>query len=302
MITTYVGDKMSIIKKVLRPSFSLLVKASPVIASKVIYYKTFREKLNLKNPTTFNEKLMWLKLKEEDTLKTRYTDKYSVRDYIKENGYENILIELYKVYDSVEEINFEELPNSFIIKCTHGSGFNIICSNKEQLDRKNTILQIKKWMKIDYSLVSCEPHYSKIKPRIIVERFLGDSDGKVPIDYKIHCFHGEPKIIELIFDRGTSQKKCILLNLDWETLPYNEQSINFKEVIQKPEKSNEMLEIARSLSSPFTYVRVDLYYYNKEIFFGELTFTPDACLFTDLSDEAGYKIGNLLDLTKSCVK
>lgn len=277
----------------------MLVKTSPELASKLIYFKTFKKRLNLKNPKTFNEKLMWLKLNEDDSLKTIYTDKYLVRQYIQELGYSNILIDLYKVYENAEEIDFRELPSSFVLKCTHGSGFNIICSNKENLDKEHTIQQIKKWMKTDYSLHCCEPHYSKIKARIIAEKFLGESDGKLPTDYKFHCFHGEPKIIELIFDRGTAQTKSILFDLNWDILPYDEHSLSFKEAIVPPEKSYEMLEIARKLSSGFTYVRVDLYFYNKQIYFGELTFTPDACLFTDLFEEAEYIIGNLIDLANS---
>lgn len=289
---------MTIIKKVLKTGFSVVIKTSPALASKVIYYKKFRKKLDLKDPKTFNEKLMWLKLNEDDSLKTKCADKYLVRDYITELGYSSILIDLYKVYDSVEEINFDELPNRFVLKCTHGSGFNIICSNKEQLNEKETMVLLKKWMKTDFSLLSAEPHYSKIKPRIIVERFLGESDGKVPIDYKIHCFHGKPEIIELVLHRGTNEQKYILLNSDWDVLPYNEQSTHYNGDIQKPEKLDQMLEIAKELSSVFTYVRVDLYFYDNEVYFGELTFTPDACLFTDLFPEAEYKIGNLLDLTK----
>lgn len=293
---------MSIIKKALRTGFSVVVKTSPTFASKVIYYKTFRKKLDLKDPKTFNEKLMWLKLFEDDSLKTKCTDKYLVRDYITDLGYSSILIDLYKVYDCVDDINFDELPNRFVMKCTHGSGFNIICSNKEQLNQKETIVRLKKWMKSDFSLSNAEPHYSKIKPRIIVERFLGASDRKLPIDYKIHCFHGKPEIIELVLNRGTDEKKYILMNLDWNILPYNEQSAHYQGEIQKPKKLDQMLEIAKKLSSVFTYVRVDLYYYENEIFFGELTFTPDACLFTDLFYDAEYRIGELLDLTKSNVK
>lgn len=285
-------------KKFLRIIYSLLIKISPVLASKVIYYKNFRRKLDLKNPTYFNDKLMWLKLNEDNSLKTKCADKYLVRDYINQMGYSNLLVEIYKVYDSVEEINFEELPNSFVMKCTHGCGFNIICPNKGKLDIEDTIRKVKKWMKTDYGLHMAELHYSKIKPRIIIERFLGDSvNGKVPSDYMIHCFHGEPRVIEVGIDKLTSDKKEILFNCDWEILNYNEASANLKETIVKPERLNEMLDIARSLSSRFTYVRVDLYYCNNRIYFGELTFTPAACLDKDFINNADYQMGQFLDLT-----
>lgn len=289
---------MTIRKKVLRKIYSLLIKISPVLASKVIYYKCFRRKLNLKQPTYFNEKLMWLKLNEDDSLKAKCADKYLVRDYINSLGYSKILVELYKVYDSVEEIDFEELPNSFVMKCTHGCGFNIICPNKDELNIEDTIRKVNNWMKIDYGLYMAELHYSKIKPRIIVERFLGDKvNGKVPLDYMIHCFNGNPSVIEVGLNKSTLGKKEILFNKEWEKLPYNEASVNFKDTIVKPERLDEMLDIARSLSSRFTYVRVDLYCCNNKIYFGELTFTPAACLDKDFINNADYLMGQLLDLT-----
>lgn len=285
---------MLLIDRILGKFFSLIKKISPVIASKIIYYKTFRKKLDLENPTTFNEKLMWLKLNEDDVLKTRCTDKYLVRDYIKELGYSKILIELYMVCDRVKDLNFNTLPESFVMKCTHGSGFNIICSDKNKLDKKQVQSQLNKWMRTNYSLVNGEPHYSKIKPRIIVERFLERSNEQTPIDYKIHCFHGEPQIIEVALPSSD-----ILFNCNWEVLPFNNSSVNFKDRIDKPKRLNEILEIARNLSNAFIYVRVDLYYCNDEIYFGELTFTPAACLDVDFIDDADYQMGELLDLNTS---
>lgn len=159
------------IKKVLRNGFSLLVKVSPELSSKVVYYKTFGKKLDLKNPITFNEKLMWLKLNEEDSLKSRYTDKYLVRDYIEDLGYSNILNELYKVFDSVEDIDFDELPNRFVIKCTHGSGFNIICPNKDKLNKEETLKQLAKWMKTDYSLFVPNHIIPKLNQGLLLKSF-----------------------------------------------------------------------------------------------------------------------------------
>ncbi len=285
---------MLLIDRVLGKIFSLIKKISPVIASKIIYYKTFRKKLDLKNPTTFNEKLMWLKLNEDDLLKARCTDKYLVRDYIKELGYSTILIDLYMVFESVKDMNFNSLPNSFVMKCTHGSGFNIICSDKSKLDKKQVQSQLNKWMRTNYSLVNGEPHYSKIKPRIIVERLLERSSEQTHIDYKIHCFHGEPQIIEVALPSSD-----ILFNCDWEVLPFNKASVDFKKKMEKPKRLDEMLEIARNLSKAFKYVRVDLYYCNNEIYFGELTFTPAACLDVDFIDDGDYEMGKLLDLNIS---
>ncbi|HWK24494.1 MAG TPA: ATP-grasp fold amidoligase family protein [Ureibacillus sp.] len=282
---------MLLMDRALGKIFSLIKRISPVMASKIIYYKTFKKKLNLKNPTTFNEKLMWLKLNEDDTFKAKCTDKYLVRDYIKELGYSNILIELYNVYEHAEDIDFDALPDRFAMKCTHGSGFNIICNDKNTLDLNLVRLQLNKWMNTNYSFVNGEPHYSKIKPRIIVERFLERSNLQAPIDYKIHCFHGKPQIIEVALPTMD-----LLYNCDWELLPYNMASVNYNETLERPERLEEMLEIARGLSRAFLYVRVDLYYCNNEIYFGELTFTPAACLDVDFIDDADYQMGKLLHL------
>lgn len=294
-------------KKVLKNSFIhqmykkliiILSKYSPILASKVKYFVSFGKRLDLNNPKTFNEKLMWLKLFEDDTIKAMCADKYEVRNFVSSLGLGDILNELYFVYESVDEIDFDKLPNSFVIKCTHGCGCNIICSDKSKLNKEDAVRKLDKWMKTDYSLLSAEPHYAKIKPRIIVEKFLGEEGGLSPIDYKIHCFHGEPKLIEVVLDRAINQTKFIFLDLNWNVLPYNRHSVNLKTQIEKPDKLDEMLDIARKLSSNFTYVRVDLYYYNGKIYFGELTFTPSACCHTHLFKDADYEIGKLLDLSK----
>lgn len=288
---------MKLIKRGLRVCFSLLIKISPVIASKIIFFKTFRRRLNLRDPRTFNEKLMWLKLYEDDSQKTKCTDKYLVRDYVRKSGYSQTLIDLYKVYDKVEQINFDELPHSFVIKCTHGSGFNIICPNKDALDIEQTKLKLKMWMKTNYALLYVERHYSKITPRIIIERFLGDKmNGKVPLDYKIHCFHGEPQIIEIVLNRGTSEQKHLMFNMNWEILSCYSCCVNLNERINKPEKMDSMLEMSRKLSMGFTYVRVDLYFCDNEVYFGELTFTPTACLDNYFIEDADIQMGKLLDL------
>lgn len=281
-------------KKILK---TFLYKNYPAMVSKYFFYKTFKKKLSLKNPLTFNEKLMWLKLNEDDTLKAKCADKFLVRDYINQLGYSNILVDLYKVYESVEDINFEDLPNSFVMKCTHGCGFNIICFDKNNLDQKNTISILNEWMKLDYGLQMAELHYSKIKPRIIVEQLLGDSViGKVPSDYMIHCFHGVPQVIEVGIDHGNNKKNYLTFDCSWDVLDFYKDSLKRSDKIAKPQRLEEMIKVARKLSEDFTYVRVDLYYWNNEIYFGELTFTPGACLEKDFKNDADYQMGQLLDL------
>lgn len=206
--------RSSIIKALYKNFIKFLSKMSPMVASKVKYFISFGKRLNIEDPETFNEKLMWIKLFEEDSIKAMYTDKYEVRKYVKNQGLEEILIDLYSVYDKVEDIKFDRLPNSFVLKCTHGCGCNVFCPDKSKLDEKEVTTKLKKWMATDYSLLSAEPHYSKIKPRIVAEKYIGTENGIFPIDYKIHCFHGEPQLIEVVLDRTYNEKKLIFLDKD----------------------------------------------------------------------------------------
>ena len=152
-------------------------------------------------------------------------------------------------------------------------------------------------MKTDYGLQFCEPYYSPIKPRISVEKFLEDElNGKLPIDYMIHCFHGVPQVIEVGVDFGNNEKKYSTFNCDWDILPHYGDGINSSGMINKPEKIEEILKISKELSKAFTYVRVDLYYCHNKIYFGELTFTPGACLEKDFINGAEYQMGELLNL------
>lgn len=278
---------------------SFLVKKMPVSTSKYLYYRAFKKRLNLKNPATFNEKLMWLKLFEDDALKIKCADKFLVRDYVSILGFSELLIDLHGVYGHVEEIDFNNLPNSFVMKCSHGSGFNIICPNKEVMDEKLIKSQLKKWLNTDYGTQYCESHYSSIKPRITVEEFLTDEiKGQVPIDYMVHCFHGVPQLVEVGVDCRERGKYYNMYNCDWDFLPYYKDFQGPNEIIEIPGKLSEMLEISRALSKDFTYVRVDLYYCQKKIYFGELTFTPGACLEREFINDGEYRMGELLDLTK----
>lgn len=287
---------MTVGKTIGRRLFARVVKASPVLASQILYFKVFRKRLNLKAPRTFNEKLMWLKLNEPDVLKTQCTDKYLVREYVRARCGEELLIDLHGVYERAEDIDFARLPNRFVLKCTHGSGFNIVCKNKLFLDEDYTRKQLNNWLKMNYSLYCGEPHYAGIRPRIVAERYIGKRSGQLPIDYKIHCFHGEPQFIDVVMDRDTPLKKNLTYTCDWELLPYTHDSVQFDGDCERPVKLAEMLDIARKLSRAFTYVRVDLYAVGVRIYFGELTFTPAACVDTDLLARADLELGQLLHL------
>jgi hypothetical protein len=276
--------------------FAKIVKRSPIVASKLLFWKTFKRRLNLENPQTFNEKLMWLKLFEDSALKSKFTDKVEVRKYISTLGFENLLVPIIDIADRVEDIIFEQLPKKFVLKCSHGSGFNIICTDKRELDYTETRQRLAKWMATDYSIKNAEIHYSTIKPRIIIEHFMEKTSNIAPIDYQIHCFHGEPRLIELILERYTPEEQSIMLTPDWQDTQYMKKIFPNDVTTFKPKQLDELLKVAKKLSRPFTYVRVDLYIVDEKIYFGELTFTPAACLDNEIHDEANMELGQWLDL------
>ena len=283
-----VKDMYSFVKK-------NITKLSPELAIKLIYRVSFGKKLNLNNPRMFSEKLMWLNLYWNDDIKVKCSDKYEVRKYIEEIGEGNTLNELYNVYDSVDEINWNELPEKFVLKCTHGSGTNIICKSKKDLNIENAICQLNKWMKTDYSLFSAELHYSKIKPRIICEKYIETENGGFPIDYKIYCFNGEPKITLVCEEREKGKTKQSYYDKRWNRIYIEAEESNISDVI-KPVNYDKMLSMAERVSKNIPFVRVDLYDFQGNILFGEMTFTPRGCLNTNISEDAQKQLGNWLSI------
>ena len=273
---------------------------SPKVASKIYYKTKIGKKLNLEEPKLFNEKLMWLKLNKyaNNPLVTKCVDKYRVREYVKDCGLENILNTLIKTYDSVEEINFEELPNKFVLKCNHGAGYNIICEDKSKLNIKEAKTKLKKWMKEDYWKYVAEVQYKGVRKKIVCEKFLESKDGNSIKDYKIYCFNGEPKFCMLCIERNLGKPKYYFFDTEWNLLRINpagkEAPPDF--LVAKPECMDKMYEVAKTLAKPFEFVRVDLYEYHGQPVFGELTFTPAGCVDDKYIDGADLELGNILKI------
>lgn len=176
--------------------------------------------LNLDEPKTLSEKMMWLRIYDNTPLKTKCADKYLVREYVKEKIGEKYLIPLYGVYDKFEEINFNNLPNSFVIKCNHGCGYNIIVKDKSNFDIKSAQEKIEQWMKEDYGLKFGEIHYSAIKRKIIIEKYIENLDGDIE-DYKYFCFNGKPHSIMFCTDRASGIVKNSFFDLNFKNLKFN---------------------------------------------------------------------------------
>lgn len=260
--------------------------------------------LDLKNPRTFNEKLNWMKLYDRNPLKTRLADKYLVRDWVKERIGEDHLIPLLGVWDDFESIDFDALPERFVLKCNHGSGSNVIVKDKSTLDMDDARAMFQAWMSVDWAHVfGFELHYSDITKKIIAEEFIEELSGNL-YDYKIHCFGGEPKFIQCIGDRDPRAHTAhqIFYDFEWNDIGWTfEDYPRFPRQVDKPDCLNEMYDIAKALSRDFPYVRVDLYDLKGRILFGEMTFTPLSGAyvyrgtFTPLKD---LELGEMIDLRR----
>lgn len=238
--------------------------------------KRFKNRLgrdvDLLNPIKYNDKLQWLKLNWYDSLAIKCADKYAVRTFVQECIGSQYLNDLLGVYESVDEINLDKLPKSFVLKGTHGSGFNIICEDKNKKDWKAEYTKMKRWLRNNYYWRNREWVYKDITPRIICEKFLKDENGKPPMDYKIFCFHGEPRLIQVDVDRF-GYHKSNFYNTDWEYQDIEIKNPSDKSIqIQRPNTLNEMLMLSKNLSSYFPHVRVDFYEVKGKVIFGELTF------------------------------
>ena len=255
----------------------------------------FGRKLDLKNPKTLADKVSWIELNTENPLAVTCTDKYAVREYVAQKGLGDALIPLCGgPWSTVDEINIDELPKAFVMKATHGCEMNYICKDRSKLDKVDFMTCAKKWLKEDYPRACVEPHYKKIPHRLYVEAFIGGFDGGV-VDYKFHCFNGEPCFVLACSDRGRSVKKN-LYDLDWNPIPGIVGHEKNDHELPCPKLLGEMIEVSRVLAEDFEFVRVDLYEYNGKVLFGELTFSPASGVFPNFSDEFIEKWGEMLRL------
>lgn len=271
------------------------------LAPLVSYHtRRFRRKTgrtpDLVHPATYNEKLLWLMIYWRSPEAARCADKYEVRDYVKRRCGEEILVPLYGVYRSADEIDYSRLPQEFILKATHGSGWNLICTDKNGFDKKQAAHEMNRWLTRNYYYYSREWVYRDIQPRIICEKLLTAENGKLPDDYKIFCFNGVPRIIQVDSDRFTRHIRNFY-DTGWNFLDYAVAFPNDKSKIKKkPERLDDMLEIARKLSSGFPQARIDLYHTENKIYFGEITFFHGGATEKFFQEEFARIMGDYLTL------
>lgn len=252
---------------------------SPKLETKINYRISFGKKLDLKNPKTINEKILWLKLNtyNNNDIITKCVDKYRVREYIKEKKLNIKVPKLIGVYNSASEIDWNSLPNSFVIKCNHGCGFNIIVHDKKRINISDSIKLLNKWMKTDYWKIAAEIQYKKIEKKIIIEEFLGDVKT-----YKFYCFNGVPKVMYIgnnEWKNGTCPEDKYI---DYFDMSFNHIDCrlgnhpNYPGKIKKPSSFNNMIKLSKELSKDFPFVRIDLYEVDGENYLSEFTFVPTA--------------------------
>lgn len=271
---------------------------SPSMACRIRYRISTGNKLDLVCPKGFNEKMMWLNLNWQSPLKTACADKYLVRDYVQKKGFGHILNPIYGIYTTVEEISWDDLPESFVLKSTFGSGRNILCRDKAQLDTFKAKKELRKWLRRQVLNPTAELHYSQKTNKIICEHYIDTDDGNPPIDYKFYCFHGEPKVVLAIEGRNLDRPKKMFYDMEWNPLEEYANPQTTGGTIAKPSKLREMIEIARVLSGEFPFVRVDLYNIGNIVIFGELTFTPSGCLSKAHNEAGDMLLGSFLDLSR----
>lgn len=236
------------------------------------YYEYFGKELHLEHPVTYNEKMQWIKLFDNSELKTQLADKYAVREWVEEKIGKEYLIPLLGVWDSFDEIDFEQLPQSFVLKANHGCGYNYIVRNKAEMDYEDAREKFRGWMAENFAFNSMELQYMNIPHKIIAEEYIENGGGELN-DYKIFCFNGKAKYIMFLAERQTHLKMAFY-DLDWNLLPFTYSYPQYTKEVPRPEKLDEMIQVAEKLAEGFNQVRVDLYYLNDgTIKFGEMTMT-----------------------------
>lgn len=300
------SNKAKIVKAFKDPLFALgliLNQIAPLIKNNELflkwkYYTVFHRFPDLKNPQTYNEKLQWLKLHDKHPEYTQMVDKAEAKKYVANIIGEEYIIPTLGVYNSFDEIDFDKLPNQFVIKCTHDSGGVVVCKNKNTLDKQAARKKIEYGLSKSAYWGTREYPYKNVPPRIIVEVYMEDESGYELKDYKIFCFGGKPEFLFVATDRGIKgeETKFDFFDLEWNHLPFTNGHPNSTKTIKKPESFEKMVELSAQLSQAIPHVRVDLYNINGKIYFGELTFFHWSGMTPFVPEEWDYKFGEMIHL------
>ena len=263
----------------------------------MLYYSVTDKKLDLSNPKTFNEKLQWLKLYDRKPEYQQMVDKAESKNYVSKIIGEKHIIPTLGIWDNFDEIDFNSLPDKFVLKTTHDSGGVVICRDKNTFDIENAKLKLSKSLKNNFYWQFREWPYKNVKPRILAEELIELPDNADLMDYKFFCFDGEPKFLKVDFGRF-KEHHANYYDIDWNLLTLGEEICppNPEIRIIKPENLSEMLSIVRTLAKGHSFIRIDLYITPNNILFGELTFYPNAGIGRFTSQEWEEKVGDMIKL------
>lgn len=275
------------------------VSKNPLKANMELYQRNHGRMPDLENPSNFNEKCMWLlhNVYCDDPLVTRCADKYEMRAYVEEKGLGDILPDVYGVWDKPSEVPWDKFPDMFVVKCNHGCGCNVICTDKSKLDVKKANKDLRRWLKINFADYYGEINYKNIKPRIFCEEFLDEGTGDQPIDWKFICMNGEPKVLMVCTERATGTAKFMFTDMDYNRIPCEVGHHAGGTLPPKPDTLGKMTECARKLAQDFPMVRVDFYSIGGRVYLGEMTFSPLGCAIDYINDEMLQKMGDMLDIS-----
>lgn len=268
------------------------------------YSTKFNKKLNFENPQTYNEKLQWLKINNRDPKYTQLVDKYTVRKYVQEKIGSEYLVPLLNVWESVEEIDWKSLPDQFVLKCNHDSGGLIICTDKKQLDVNKAKKKLRKSLARNYYYAGREWPYKNVPPLILCEEFLSNPTGGEIQNYRIFCFNGKAEFIAVDFNTtDKNNTKRNIYDLEWNLLDFKISYPNEKKFDHsKPLMLNKMIELSEKLSDNIPHARIDFYYIEDQIIFGEITLFHQSGLGVIEPIEYEQKLGDLIDISGIKVK
>lgn len=266
---------------------------------KLLFKLKMHSKLNFNNVQSFNEKLQWLKINDRKDIYTKMVDKSQVKQYVSQIIGDEYIIPTINVYNKFSEIDFDTLPNQFVMKCTHDSGGLVVCRNKSKLDYKKVRKKINKSLNKNYFYQNREWPYKNVEPKIIIEKYMQDKNDICLKDYKFYCFNGEPKFLYVSHGLENHQTAKIgFFDMNFKEAPFSRSDYAVLKNIQKPKNFNKMKELSSKLAKNTTFLRVDFYEINGKIYFGELTFTPCGGFMPFNPIEWDMKLGKLLILPK----
>ncbi len=267
---------------------------------KLTYRIRFGKKINLNKPVSFNEKLQWLKLYDRNPEYVKMVDKVLVKDYVADIIGKEYIIPTIGIYDSFDDIDFDELPDQFVLKCNHDSGSVVICHDRSKFDVKKARRKLTKRLKTDAFYWGREWPYKLVERKIFAEQYMEDNESNELKDYKLMCFNGKVKCSFVGSERFTEDGlKITFFDKDWKEMPFERHYPKSKLEIKKPLNYDEMVDLAEKLSKNIPFVRIDFYEVGEKLFFGEITFFPGSGWEEFTPSEWDETLGNWIKLPRS---